>query len=54
MNIKTAMLRETSQELQKAAREHLISYRGVRLFLLKYVTITYVTTATVTINTVTI
>ena len=37
----------------KAAREHLIGCRGVKLFLLKYVTITNVTTATVTTVTIT-
>ena len=33
---------------KKGHREHLISCQGVKLFLLKYITITTVTTATVT------
>ena len=35
---------------RKAALRNLIGFRGVKLFLLKYVTITTVTTATVTIE----
>ena len=45
---------KTSRESQKAAREHLIGCQGVKLFLLKDVTITTVTTASVTITTVSI
>ena len=39
---------KTSRESRKAAREHLIGFQGVKLFLLKDVTITTVTTASVT------
>ena len=52
-----SFLNKILQELQKAAREHFINCQGVKLFLLKYVTITTVTTAivtTVTFTTVTI
>ena len=38
---------------EKLPQEHLIGCRGVKLFLLKYVTITTVTTATVTTVTIT-
>ena len=44
---------KTSQESRKAAREHLISCRGVKLLLLNDVLITTVTTATVTSVTIT-
>ena len=37
---------------KKVHREHLVGYRGVKLFLLKYVPFATVTTATVTITTV--
>ena len=43
---------KTLQESQKAAREHIIGCQGVKLCLLKDVTVTTFTTATV--NTVTI
>ena len=52
-NLNLGLKTKTLQESQKTAREHLISCRGVKLFLLKYVTITTVTSATVTTVTMT-
>ena len=44
---------KTSRESRKAALKYLICCRGVKLFLLKYVTITTVPTATVATVTIT-